>query len=836
FSRFSVLGDRIRWADVFPDVDFEVRYINDIMKVDVIVKKNRLDAIKSAASGEFLTAKFDIPGVSILGEARQGGQPRDLYADALDVSQSALEFYRNGKRLHYVKPVDAYFVDDVGEEIKKDGMNLIQSYQKWILEEDGKGNAEISISLDGIKETNGEAFVIDPPMTFDSGGYMQDTLIDYENQYTTYYNNSVVSLSREDRFLVKFDVGDALAGLNILGATLSLNTRYIDLQGNTYNIRAYKVTNSWSDYYTNWFYRSYGPTWGTPGGDFEASKYVSRPKAIDESMENQEVVIDVSQIFKSHYSSDIYSVGTNGFLVKRENSDGLVSRYIEFKTSEYTTTNERPVLTVEYEATQFGADNGNGYDVGTTFTVNQRMSNQTTDKLFVSRYFAGVEDQGYPFFHYLWYAESNGIKVVPVFPIKNIHSASTAAQFTDYVMGVLNYHNPNDPNYASVRKYMNNGTIIGVEIGNEEEGDWWNGTGDLTGSTGSRPGDWFGDMDDGADFAEYYIAVRNAIKAQWPNMVIYSGGSVENHSSLDANPNNGHGTVTEFMKGFVSKIRTDHDVSMLPETLSIHLYTGHWNPEYRDGTGVSEMKNRLSQLHAICNQYGYFPNFACTEYGFSPEANYVYGPLTNQLSDEIAPSEYTQAVYYLRSTLIFSTMQYLNGIGWEKNYYFQHAWNEHQTGFHGQPSGGIIDCGPDRDVRYLSRKLYGDNEINIDADDNKIWIPFTTIPPTGPGDYLAYCGWSNAAETTYWLAIWRYNQRERYYRPISGSQRSVAVTDNFVDGFTRSVHQFDFSQQPNDVFATLGSGLMSASWNSPLTQITVSGVTENPTFVKFVKN
>ena len=41
FTKYQVLGDTIRWVEVFPMVDLSVRYINDILKVDVIVKKDR---------------------------------------------------------------------------------------------------------------------------------------------------------------------------------------------------------------------------------------------------------------------------------------------------------------------------------------------------------------------------------------------------------------------------------------------------------------------------------------------------------------------------------------------------------------------------------------------------------------------------------------------------------------------------------------------------------------------------------------------------------------------------------------------------------------------------
>jgi hypothetical protein len=47
FSNASVIGDTIRWNNVYPDVDLVVRYIHDILKVDVIVKKEFMRDLKA---------------------------------------------------------------------------------------------------------------------------------------------------------------------------------------------------------------------------------------------------------------------------------------------------------------------------------------------------------------------------------------------------------------------------------------------------------------------------------------------------------------------------------------------------------------------------------------------------------------------------------------------------------------------------------------------------------------------------------------------------------------------------------------------------------------------
>ncbi len=70
WKNYQIMGDTIRWSDVFPDVDLSVRYIHDILKVDVIVKAALMNQIRDEVqkgnlnAEDYLTARFDIPGVA----------------------------------------------------------------------------------------------------------------------------------------------------------------------------------------------------------------------------------------------------------------------------------------------------------------------------------------------------------------------------------------------------------------------------------------------------------------------------------------------------------------------------------------------------------------------------------------------------------------------------------------------------------------------------------------------------------------------------------------------------------------------------------------------------
>ena len=57
WANYSVVGDTIRWSDVFPEVDLTVRYVHDILKVDVIVGETLTEDIRSQVLDEKLPGR-----------------------------------------------------------------------------------------------------------------------------------------------------------------------------------------------------------------------------------------------------------------------------------------------------------------------------------------------------------------------------------------------------------------------------------------------------------------------------------------------------------------------------------------------------------------------------------------------------------------------------------------------------------------------------------------------------------------------------------------------------------------------------------------------------------
>ncbi len=177
WNDFIVMGDTIRWNNVLPDVDMSVRYIHDILKVDVIVNRELVQQIRNDVNlgnlpvDGFLTAKFDIPSFLMTGEARMGNEIRDLYGESLEVNQP-VRFLKNDELYHSLRPVNVELLNESGEPVILRENNEIRQFrtaQLWQLLRSAPGTAEMSLLLDDILELPDGDIVIDPSFDFQQG-------------------------------------------------------------------------------------------------------------------------------------------------------------------------------------------------------------------------------------------------------------------------------------------------------------------------------------------------------------------------------------------------------------------------------------------------------------------------------------------------------------------------------------------------------------------------------------------------------------------------------------------------------------------------------------------
>ena len=218
WSNLNVLGDTVLWSEVYPNIDVSVRYIHDILKVDVKVKKALMNQIRdSVQTGQFkaddyLTARFDVPNVLITSIPKRGKKPVDLYEENLAVNQP-IHFEKDGKPVHKLRPVETYVVDDEGQQIHvgQPGESRIRSAQQWTLRRNAPGLAEMSANLGDLADAPEGDVVIDPSVTFEGegfygGGDLTDTYICSSYSDTYYETSNYLALglegSTEHRILI----------------------------------------------------------------------------------------------------------------------------------------------------------------------------------------------------------------------------------------------------------------------------------------------------------------------------------------------------------------------------------------------------------------------------------------------------------------------------------------------------------------------------------------------------------------------------------------------------------------------------------------------------------
>ena len=878
WKNYQVIGDAIRWYDVFPNIDLKVRYIHDILKVDVIVKAELMSQMRTEVldgklnADDYLTARFDIPNVWVTGEARQGGEVCDLYADRLDVQQP-VEFVKDGKVVQKLRPVETYVLDEKGEPIvsfEKDG--FIRSAQTWQLKKNASGVAEMSANLgDLVKAQDGDV-VIDPSAIFTGEGFYgagdtYDTYISQQYPSTNYGTSQYLYLdgntNAEKRILLGFSHATTkLAGRTILSATIGLYPNAISGSPSNATACAYKVTHNWYMSSVTWTNSGSGGNWSSSGGDYTTdyqSKYVKLPTSVD----GKWVEFDVSQTFKSHYTTSTYDPGDKGFLIKTVNSP---SAYWRFYASEFGTAEYRPVMVVQFSATNYGAEPGGGWwekNLLTTsgvksatqkiaWPVERRLDYMKVDNLNTLQYIChlsfGFTEVRNLLYNICYNAKLKGVKVIPQFTIGDIRSSTNAIDLSDTIRDTLQAAEDFD-------SYISDGVIVGVEIGGEEESKWKD----------NPPSVWFGDWSDGANFADYYLPIRHKIKKNWPNLKIISGGSIEKHDSLKWNPNNGAGSAGEFIRGFIARVieaATSVDLGKydyLPESISIHSYTGVYPPENlisaERGKPITEFQHRLKELYDLCNDYGYLPNFCITEYGYSPNERIPISifPLSNQsLTNGYAcgnATEETQAVYYLRSVLISSTnvpdatmSTPKKGIGWEWSSCFHHpqdfeikydgngvAQSFFDFGFFepgNYPNGNM---GNERAVLHLAHIIHSTTQdLQIGNEGTKIWSPIQ-FQYDSVNYGLAWCGWeTNSGQK--WGAIWRYRHLDDYYSPTA-TDKNFIIDGDWEHLDNNSLYRFSLSYGSAVSNSVIGAPTGNESGGK--TTFSIPSVTENPIFIKF---
>ena len=476
-----------------------------------------------------MTARFTIPNVYITSQARQAGQPRDLYAEPIDINER-LEIVKGEKVVHGLRPVDAYALDADGTS-SVDFENRIRTSSHWILNENSAGQADISMSIDDLfKQTEGR-IVLDPSTDFQEGvsGYTgcQDSFLyinEYETPDRTDYNygaSTTLALwavkppggnHSETRPIIRFTDMDTISGLGkgliVTDATMefklcSRTLSYGSSPPAEYWVQPYGITpqgSQWAEGSGNHQQASTGEvTWNSERHDCSEPWIEAGASAIGCVSDRIGAVggavniawISTSgtwvkwpihpQYAQSWLEDSLYDQNTAGFILEVTNKETSYTNVLQYSwySRNHATPANRPKLSIEYRKNMtIGIDAGNGW--GTLGEIDARQEAVKADKMNMLRYFCEHDTDKNQ--NYMSKADENDMKVIIVFPCGPVRSSITTDPLKDFPLLYNMWYLQGDSYDRSPSGYKDyimdrlnaldsyvGDTIIGVEIGNEEE-------------------------------------------------------------------------------------------------------------------------------------------------------------------------------------------------------------------------------------------------------------------------------------------------------------------------------------------------------------------------------
>ena len=865
FKNYQVLGDTIRWNEVFPQIDLSVRYINDILKVDVIVKSERKKEIsalvqKGELDGEdYLTARFDIPQVFFRSQPMQDNEKVNVYAKDIDFDRNPLTFVLDGKEVHQVRLAESYIIDPEGKRIWNNAgpddaaATGIRSSQVWRLNEGQPGIAEISANLGDILKSPEGDLVIDPSSDFKDNNNTFDATLSGVSPNTRYGNSNQIDVGTATgdlRTVIAFRIDPIFqTKYPIKSAILDVTMAYFPYSSETIQTRAYQISRDWSENLVTW-----NSPWTSVGGDY-VNSVSSSVVNISNSYINP-IRYDVTKIIQAHATQEIKDVSKKGILIKKENSPTI---YCSFYSSE--ATSNRPSLTVYYNTPQFGGHTSDAWNYinNEKGLWSERISYLNNDNLKIHRYY--FSDDVNVVMNEATAEYAAGSKLLYNIHVFDIVNAVTYDNLIPH--NIINFsQNKSTSQYASwvtsylnnLSTYVDNGTIVGIEIGNEE--DTWGTYKDYRGVVTRHPL-WKvpdlpsgGEVDQdtltpagwqkaGENLAPYIAAAQTAIKSMYPNLPVFAP-AISYHQELDRVENGQYSGTNAFLRGMIAKIMSDNggSQSKLPDVISIHGYTLKGRPEGWSSDTIKYWYDHLDSLQSICSAYNYYPQFSQTEYGFANSSSSAFGC---NIADETS-----QAIYYLRRFIMDGVMRSHPASDkakfWSHSLIYTHLWGETGWMKFSNPNYENKKIASVADILLFS----GVNNLGLNSNHTP-WLDIKSnsltikeIPRNYPYEVnvnYIQCGWVTENGQK-WGAIWKYdtstsdvaNQFIDFNELLTTSNLDFTI-DN--DSAPQSVIAYRFNFSGAVSLTTNNTSISKQPNGTNKYKYTIPGVDENPTFLKF---
>lgn len=185
-----------------------------------------------------------------------------------------------------------------------------------------------------------------------------DTFIDNVSTTTNFDGNDNLDVGEQAggalvrRSLLKPDFSSIPAGMIFDSATLKIWDRGTNLSSNNRTMKVYRLLRSWTVNQATWNKADSGTNWGTAGAsntssDREATDIGSISMPATEVAGENDITLTASKVQEMYDGT----ITNNGFLLQMDTETDDMHR---FNASEWSTSSERPVLSIEYHSPDSG--------------------------------------------------------------------------------------------------------------------------------------------------------------------------------------------------------------------------------------------------------------------------------------------------------------------------------------------------------------------------------------------------------------------------------------------------------------------------------------------------
>ena len=239
------------------------------------------------------------------------------------LTKQIVRFEKDGKVIHQLRPVEAYFDDReiYGKSIDK---KYLRSTQLWQLSKEAAGIAEMSVVLEDITTGDYQDLVIDPSLFID-GWPAKDTVL-VQNSGISYGADASLPWAPGDRLLLAWYAWDTYLPSNSIITSASIDY-YVKTISNGFSgsVTSRNVDDDWSETAT-WLKKETAPSiinWVYPAGiNPNGTAIIGGSNSI---ISTGTKTIEVTNIMQTYFGNNRADILNKGFMLQMTAISGNVS-------------------------------------------------------------------------------------------------------------------------------------------------------------------------------------------------------------------------------------------------------------------------------------------------------------------------------------------------------------------------------------------------------------------------------------------------------------------------------------------------------------------------------